>query len=407
MPRFYRTPSFAVKHFTRYVLPIVFGCLVVFTVTLHSGIVAGSRKVNSLTTDHGNHIFDSEGRISVGTTIRVYGSSVRAEQAPLLPRHQLPPLSRDAFKQLTESGEIANYPPRTPEEALLRLVWTAGIQPGILRILIQEFYREWGDRCPQDLDWVEQPLSYERWRDLVRNGDLVNFPPKTMDEVMVRVGWISGYVGPRRGTEVAQVYSGYYSRGFRGACAEPNETATQRESFRQFVAQVRREIGASNAQSIRLDAHQVNIGGRWAGITTVSTAAMRGGGCVGERLRAADVPIRNELVLDLNQSGAHVAGIQQAFSTAGGDEPIANSCEFMGIVVGNRVHGTVCGGTTENIGVIAECGLEGWSIDWEPITFSATVTENRMDATIEEVGIVRSNTASYGISSSEKLTLQR
>ena len=284
---------------------------------------------------------------------------------------------------MSESGEIARFTPRTPQEALLRMIWTTGLQPAILPILIDEFYREWGNRCPQGAKWDGPPLSRERWRDLVRNGQLINFPPRTKAEAMTRMGWIASYGGYRWGTAVSQVYADYYNRGFGSACAAPSGSFTQR------------------------DDPQVNVGGRWRGASTSSTADFRGGGCIGTRLRELDLPLSSDVVLTLNQSGAHVQGSQDAVTVFADAEPVVNSCEFSGIVVGNALHGTVCDGTTEDFGVIQGCGSEPWTLEWERLAFSGTVNRSRMEISISQRGVVHNGSASFGMSSSVHFTLQK
>ena len=178
-----------------------------------------------------------------------------------------------------------------------------------------------------------------------------------------------------------QIYADYYRYGYGDGCSSRSLSATQPTD------------------------QQVNVSGRWAGTTTVSTAVMLGGGCLGDQLRAADFPIRNEVVFNFSQSGARVVGSQIAVAV--GNEALTNSCELMGIVVENDLHGTVCDGRTEDVGVVTGCGSEPWIIEWEPILFSGTVNGASMDVTITERGVVQNGTASFGISSSEHFTLEK
>ena len=100
----------------------------------------------------------------------------------------------DHFKDLSESGAIAKFPPRNPEEALLRLMWSTGFErPLVLPTLIDAYIFEWGDSCPRGLKW-DGVISHERWRDLYRNGRLINFPPRTMPEAMMRASWIARFL---------------------------------------------------------------------------------------------------------------------------------------------------------------------------------------------------------------------
>ena len=161
-----------------------------------------------------------------------------------------PPLTREQFRHLYESGEVANFPARTPEEALLRLAWTINFSvPSVARILIDEHHIEWGESCPQRLDWKGPPLSRQRWKDLLETGETVNYPPRTRAEATLRLPWIASYF---RAT-VIQIYADYYRYGYGDGCSSRSLSATQPT------------------------AQQVDVSGRWAGTTTVSTAVMPDG----------------------------------------------------------------------------------------------------------------------------------
>ena len=125
------------------------------------------------------------------------------------------------FKQLSESGEIAEFPPRNPEEALLRLMWSSQFMPPVVMpALIDAYVFEWGDSCPRGLKW-DGVISRDRWQELYRNGQLVHFPPRTMPEAMMRVSWIASSLGGRWVKTILTLYADLYRRGFADACASP------------------------------------------------------------------------------------------------------------------------------------------------------------------------------------------
>ena len=125
----------------------------------------------------------------------------------------------DHFKELSESGAIAKFPPRNPEEALLRLMWSTRFEPPlVIPTLVDAYILEWGDSCPQSLKW-DGVISHEQWRDLYLNGNLINFPPRTMPEAMMRASWIARFLPSRWATTILALYTDLYRRGFGDACA--------------------------------------------------------------------------------------------------------------------------------------------------------------------------------------------